>query len=145
MQTLDPIQAFDYPENTVDTTLCDALQRQMPDGTIGPGLGDGHVSTPTRLVLNLRTGPRFWDGHPVTAADVVFSLERAASPADGSFYSQVFNRGRSIAATTPSDRHDHLSKPDYWLQGELSSMPGIVIEKAYARAGGQEVRNARRG
>jgi peptide/nickel transport system substrate-binding protein len=131
VETLDPVQAFDYPENTVDTTLCDSLQRQQPDGSIGPGLATATYPTPTRLVLNLRTGPRFWDGHPVTAADVVWSLQRAASATSGSFYSTVFSRVKSIVQTSPSVVTLTLSKPDYWLQGELSSMPGIVLEKAF--------------
>ena len=29
--TLDPIQAFDYPENTVITSMCDSLLQQQPD------------------------------------------------------------------------------------------------------------------
>ena len=28
---------------------------------------------------------RFWDGHPVTSADVVYSLDRAASPGLGAY------------------------------------------------------------
>jgi peptide/nickel transport system substrate-binding protein len=139
VETLDPDQAFDYPENTVDTTLCDSLQRQQPDGSIGPGLATATYPTPTKLVLNLRTGPRFWDGHPVTAADVVWSLKRAASPTSGSFYSEVFSRVKSIAATSPSVVTITLSKPDYWLQGELSSMPGIVLEKAYGEREGKKL------
>jgi len=138
VETLDPVQAFDYPENSVDTTLCDALQRQLPDGSIGPGLATATYPTPTKLVLNLRSGPTFWDGHPVTAADVVYSLKRAASPTSGSFYSLVFNRVKSIVATSPSVVTITLSKPDFWLQGELSSMPGIVVEKAYAEREGKK-------
>jgi peptide/nickel transport system substrate-binding protein len=138
VETLDPIQAFDYPENTTDTALCDSLQRQEPDGSIGPGLAVATYPTPTKLVLNLRSGPRFWDGHPVTAADVVFSLERAASTKDGSFYSEVFSRVKSIVATSPTVVTLTLSKPDYWLQGELSSMPGIVLEKAYVEREGKK-------
>ncbi|MFZ0384180.1 MAG: ABC transporter substrate-binding protein [Solirubrobacteraceae bacterium] len=138
VETLDPVQAFDYPENSVDTTLCDALQRQSPDGSIGPGLATATYPTPTKLVLNLRSGPTFWDGHPVTAADVVFSLKRAASPTSGSFYAVVFNRVKSIVATSPSVVTITLSKPDFWLQGELSSMPGIVVEKAYAERQGKK-------
>ena len=38
VQTLDPIQAFDYPENTVDTVLCESLLRQNPDGSLTAGL-----------------------------------------------------------------------------------------------------------
>jgi peptide/nickel transport system substrate-binding protein len=139
VETLDPVQAFDYPENTVDTTLCDSLQRQQPNGSIGPGLATATYPTPTKLVLNLRTGPRFWDGHPVTAADVVWSLKRAASPTSGSFYSTVFSRVKSIAASSPSTVTIALSKPDYWLQGELSSMPGIVVEKAYGEREGRKL------
>ncbi|HEX5195023.1 MAG TPA: ABC transporter substrate-binding protein [Solirubrobacteraceae bacterium] len=139
VETLDPVQAFDYPENTVDTTLCDSLQRQQPDGSIGPGLATATYPTPTKLVLNLRTGPRFWDGHPVTAADVVWSLKRAASPTSGSFYSTVFSRVKSIAQTSPSTVTITLKQPDYWLQGELSSMPGIVVEKAFAEREGKKL------
>src|SRR5215218_2916447 len=67
--TLDPIQAFDYPENTIQTALCESLLRQQPDGTIEPGLAaqaehpDDHT-----LVLKLRDGVKFWDGKPLTAA-----------------------------------------------------------------------------
>jgi peptide/nickel transport system substrate-binding protein len=138
VQTLDPSQAFDYPENTVDTTLCDSLLRQQPDGTIVSGLATATYPTPTRLVLNLRTGPRFWDGHPVTSADVVYSLERAASATDGSFYPQVFERVRSIRADGPQTVVIDLKQPDYWLTGELSQMAGVVYEKAFAQREGKQ-------
>ena len=37
--SLDPIFAFDYPENTVIFNMCEALLQQQPDGTIADGLG----------------------------------------------------------------------------------------------------------
>jgi peptide/nickel transport system substrate-binding protein len=137
VQTIDPIQAFDYPEDTVDTALCDSVLRQNPDGTIGPGLAVATYPTPTELVLNLRSGPTFWDGKPVTAADVAYSLQRAANPKAGGFYPQVFSRVKSIVATTPTEVTLTLKQPDYWLSGELSQMPGIVYEKAYAQKEGK--------
>lgn len=137
VQTIDPIQAFDYPEDTVDTALCDSVLRQNPDGTIGPGLAVATYPTPTELVLNLRSGPTFWDGKPVTAADVAYSLQRAANPKAGGFYPQVFSRVKSIVATTPTEVPLTLKQPDYWLSGELSQMPGIVYEKAYAQKEGK--------
>jgi peptide/nickel transport system substrate-binding protein len=30
-----------------------------------------------------------------------------------------------------------LSQPDYWLEGELASMPGIIIEKSFAEKEGK--------
>jgi peptide/nickel transport system substrate-binding protein len=137
VQTLDPIQAFDYPEDTVDTALCDSVLRQNPDGTIGPGLAVATYPNPTTLVLNLRSGPTFWDGKPVTAADVAYSLQRAANPKAGGFYPQVFSRVKSIVATSPTEVTLALKQPDYWLSGELSQMAGIVYEKAYAEKQGK--------
>lgn len=137
VQTIDPIQAFDYPEDTVDTALCDSVLRQNPDGTIGPGLAVATYPTPTKLVLNLRSGPTFWDGKPVTADDMAYSLQRAANPKAGGFYPQVFSRVKSITVTSPTEVTLTLKQPDYWLSGELSQMPGIVYEKAYAEAKGK--------
>jgi peptide/nickel transport system substrate-binding protein len=138
VDTLNPDQAFDYPEDTVDTALCDSLLRQEPDGTIVSGLATATYPSPTELVLNLRTGPRFWDGEPVTSADVVYSLDRAASTTDGSFYPQVFDRVKSITAPNPSTVVITLKEPDYWLTGELSEMAGIVYEKSYAIKEGKQ-------
>ncbi len=139
VQTLDPIQAFDYPEDTVDTALCDSLLRQNPDGTIGPGLAVATYPSPTRLVFNLRAGAHFWDGKPVTSADVVWSLKRAASTTNGSFYAQVLSRVKSIAAPSPTEVTLTLSQPDYWLTGELSQMAGIVVEKAFGEKEGKKL------
>jgi peptide/nickel transport system substrate-binding protein len=137
--TLDPIQAFDYPENTVDTALCDSLLRQQPDGTITPGLAEkAEHPNPTTLLLTLRSGPTFWDGKPVTAADAAFSLRRAADPKAGGFYPQVFARVASIAVTGDRQVTIKLKQPDYWLDGELSGMAGIVVEKAYVEREGKK-------
>src|SRR6201994_4176360 len=38
VNSLDPIYAFDYPENTAISLMCESLLRQAPDGSIGPGL-----------------------------------------------------------------------------------------------------------
>lgn len=139
VQTIDPIQAFDYPEDTVDTALCDSLLRQQPDGSIVSGLATATYPTPTKLVFDLRSGPTFWDGKPVTAADVVWSLQRAASTTNGSFYAVPLNRVKSIAATSPTQVTLTLKAPDYWLTGELSQMAGIVVEKAYGEKLGKKL------
>src|SRR5437588_663993 len=88
------------------------------------------AAAPVKLVFDLRAGAHFWDGKPVTSADVVWSLKRAASTTNGSFYAQVLNRVKSIDATSPTEVTLTLSQPDYWLTGELSQMSGIVVEKA---------------
>jgi peptide/nickel transport system substrate-binding protein len=137
--TIDPIQAFDYPENTVITTLCDSLGRQAPDGSIGPGLATLTHPDDKTLVITLKDGPTFWDGKPVTADDVLFSLKRAADPKGGGFYPAVFTRVASMAKTSDKVVTVKLKQPDFWLDGELSQMPGVVLEKAYAESKGRKL------
>jgi peptide/nickel transport system substrate-binding protein len=137
VNSLDPIFAFDYPENTADSLMCESLLRQAPDGSLQPGLASVANPSPTTMVFTLRPGVKFWDGHPVTPADVVYSLDRNTDPKLGGFYSLVFNRVKSIAATNSTQVTITLKQPDYWLQGELASMPGIIIEKAFAEKQGK--------
>jgi peptide/nickel transport system substrate-binding protein len=135
--SLDPIFSAGYPEYTADSLMCESLLRQAPDGSLQPGLATVSNPSPTTLVFTLRRGVRFWDGHPVTSADVVYSLIRAASPKLGGFYTAVFDRVNSIAATSPTQVTITLKQPDYWLEGGLSSMPGIIIEKSFAEKQGK--------
>ncbi|MGW4247319.1 ABC transporter substrate-binding protein [Nocardia sp. NPDC004722] len=135
--TVDPAMAFDYPENTVVATMCDALLRQKPDGSVDFGLAsDYRYQSPTSLALTIRKGVTFWDGKPLTVDDVVYSLNRHRDPSLGGFYGTVFDRVDKITAQGPDQVVITLTQPDYWLPGELSAMPGIVVEKSFAEQAG---------
>ena len=44
-------------------------------GGIQPDLASSFsIPNPTTYVYNLRHGVKFWDGHPLTSADVIYSL-----------------------------------------------------------------------
>jgi peptide/nickel transport system substrate-binding protein len=136
VNSLDPIYAFDYPENTTDSLLYESLLRQAPDGSIGPGLATMTNPDQNTIVLTLKPGVTFWDGHPVTADDVVFSLNRNIDAKLAGFYPAVFTRVQSIAATGPSEVTIKMKQPDYWFIGELASIPAMIIEKSLAQAQG---------
>jgi peptide/nickel transport system substrate-binding protein len=136
VDSLDPILSIDFPEYTAVSLMCESLLRQAPDGALEPGLATVSNPSPTRLVFTLRQGVDFWDGDPVTAADVVYSLDRNTNPKLGGFYAPVFDRVKSITATGPRQVTITLTQPDYWLEGELSSMPGVVIEESFAQKEG---------
>jgi peptide/nickel transport system substrate-binding protein len=138
VNSLDPIYAFDYPENTAISLMCESLLRQSPSGAIGPGLATLSTPSPTKLVFTINKAAKFWDGHPVTPADVVYSLDRNTNTTLAGFYGLVFSRVKSIAATGADQVTITLKQPDYWLQGELASIPGIVIEKAFAQQQGKK-------
>ncbi len=140
--SLDPIYAFDYPENTVLSVLCETLLHQEPDGSITPGLADLTYPNDTTMVFTLKPGITFWDGKPMTPEDVVYSLERNTDPKLGGFYGATFNFVRSIEVTGPNEVTIELKQPDYWLAGELASTPGWIVEKAFTEAAGTDFGSA---
>lgn len=135
--TLDPIFTFTYPENTAVSLMCEALLKQAPTGKIEPGLATLSTPNSTTMVFKIRSGASFWDGHPVTATDVVYSLDRAKTTALGGFYASLFTRVTSITATNSKTVTISLKEPTSFLEDELSGMPGVVIEKAYAQKVGK--------
>ncbi len=136
INTLDPIYAFDYPENTVLYSMCESLLQQQPDGTITPGITTLTRPDDTTMVFTVTDGVTFWDGTPLTADDIVFSLQREMDPTLGGFYGLAFARVASIEATAPNEVTLTLSQPDYFLEGELASTPGIIVQKAFVEAAG---------
>jgi len=137
-QTLDPIQGFDYPEQTADSILCDSLLRQQPDMSYGPGLATYTNPSPTEFDFTINEKANFWDGTPVTAQDAVFSLKRAADPKGGGYYAGAFDRVKSFDVTGDKTFTITLTQPDYWLLGELSSTPGAVVQQKFAEAKGKD-------
>ena len=136
VNTLDPIYAFDYPENTVIYSMCESLLAQQPDGSITPGITTLTRPDDTTMVFTITDGVTFWDGTPLTADDIVFSLQREMDPTLGGFYGLAFARVASIEPTAPNEVTIKLSQPDYFLEGELASTPGIIVQKAFVEAAG---------
>ena len=136
VNSLDPIYAFDYPENTTDSLLYESLLRQAPDGSLGPGLATLTYTNPTTLVFTLKPGVTFWDGNPLTTDDVVYSLNRNTDPALAGFYPAVFNRVQSIAATGSNQVTITMKQADYWFPPEMASIPGMIVEKKFTLAQG---------
>jgi peptide/nickel transport system substrate-binding protein len=136
VNSLDPIYSFDYPENTVIYSMCESLLWQQPDGTITPGITTLTRPDDLTMVFTVRDNVTFWDGSPLTADDIVFSLQRQMDPTLGGFYGAAFARVASITATAPNEVTVALSQPDYFLEGELASTPGIIVSKAFVEAQG---------
>src|SRR5437588_8502667 len=65
VSSLDPIFAFDYPENTAIASMCDTLLRQSPEGVVGPGLSTLTYTNPTTLVFKINPAAKFREGYPL--------------------------------------------------------------------------------
>ncbi len=128
--TIDPIFVFDYPDNAAMAIACESLLRQNPDLTIGPGLATKvEYTSPTSMVITLRDDVKFWDGTPMTAADVAFSLNRQKDPANGGFYGATFVNVTSIEVTGDTEVTVTTTMQDMALLGELSGPIGAVVQQ----------------
>jgi peptide/nickel transport system substrate-binding protein len=144
--SIDPIYGGDYPELLPLSLTCESLLRQEPDGSIGPGLATKAKYTNARtLVITLRSGVKFWDGSPMTAADVAFSLQRQVDPKAGGYYPYSFASVNTIRATGPLKVTLKLRRPDYWLRNHLSWLPGVVLSKRAVQAEGRDYGTPRAG
>ena len=142
----DPLKTADYPEETILGNVCESVLRTGADYSLNPGIAKSW-SQPDgeHLVLDLDPRARFSDGHPVTPADVVYSLARNQVPAVASNYADSYNDVTSIKATGPEQVTVTFSKPDYLFVHNLGILAGAVVEKAFAVKAGANFGNAETG
>ncbi|MFG2965873.1 ABC transporter substrate-binding protein [Streptomyces sp. NPDC048288] len=139
--TLDPPNAATYGGGQVVMNLCDTLVRYDADYHLSEGLATFKQESPTKLVYNLHTA-KFWDGKPVTAEDVVYSLGRAKAD---SIVSSFFQSVKSIKATGDKEVTVTFSEPDEKFNSEMANISGVIVEKAYAEKAGKNFGTAAGG
>ncbi|MEU6215271.1 ABC transporter substrate-binding protein [Streptomyces sp. NPDC047023] len=137
--TLDYTVAFDYPQNTILSNVCESLMRWTPGLTTEPGLARQATNPdPTTWVYDLRPGVRFHDGNEMTADDVVFSLGRQTDPGNAAAWAQVFQNVASVTKTGPLQVTVRLKKPDSQFPQYMATAAGVVASKAGVEAAGED-------
>ncbi|GAA1960005.1 ABC transporter substrate-binding protein [Catenulispora subtropica] len=137
-QTLDYIQAFDYPQNMILSNVCESLMRWNPDLTESPGLASKvEQPDPNTYVYTLRQGVKFHDGGTMTADDVVFSLKRQMDPNAGSYWISTFDNVDSVTKTGPLQVTVKLKKPDSQFGEEMANASGVVVHASTVQSAGQ--------
>ncbi|MFG2917678.1 ABC transporter substrate-binding protein [Kitasatospora sp. NPDC048298] len=137
--TLDYVQAFDYPQNTVLANVCESLMRWTPRLTLAPGLAERASNPdPTTWVYDLRPGVHFHDGTVMTADDVVFSLGRQTDPNNAPAWAQVFQNVDSVTATGPLQVTVKLKQPDSQFPQYMATAAGVVVARAGVEAAGKD-------
>lgn len=134
---IDPANATTYSGGTVVNNLCDSLLRLKPDFSLTPNLATYEQVTPTELVFTIKDGATFWDGSPVTAEDVAYSLNRSMDPAN--IVSFVFANVKSVEATGPLEVTVTFTQPDELFIKEMGSIASSVMEKNFSEQAGDEL------
>ncbi|PRI11291.1 ABC transporter substrate-binding protein [Leucobacter massiliensis] len=147
LASLDPAKAFNYPENTIVSNLCEPLFQMQPDFSVKPNLAT-EASTEDGLTwtVALRDDVTFWDGTPMTVDDVVYSLKRHSDPAEGSYWTGgVTANITDVVASGDSEITISLASPDQLLPSSLSTVLGVVVQEKQRKAAGENYGNPETG
>ena len=137
--SLDPVKYADYPEQLIIPNMCESLVAEVPGQKIVPDLATSWSQpSPTTVVFNIRHGVKFWDGTPMTSADVVYSLDRNFVTANESIYAYepAFEDIKSVTATGPYTVTVTLKTPNVTFVPEMASLGGAIVEKAFTQKAG---------
>lgn len=143
LASLDPIKAFNYPENTIVSNLCESLFQIQPDFSIAPNLAtdskteDGKVWT-----FGIQDNVTFWDGTPMTVEDVIYSINRHIDPAEGSYWGGgVVSNIASVEKTGDWEITITLNEADSALPSSLATIIGVVVQQEFREAAGENYGN----
>jgi peptide/nickel transport system substrate-binding protein len=133
---LEYTHSADSGSATVISVGCETLVRFDKNGGLQPALA-ASFSTPnaTTYIYRIRKGVKFWDGKPLTTADVVYSLQQAASKTAGSQIAAFYTSVSSIKATGPTTVTIKLSAPDPYFR--YSPAVTYILEKAFWQKNGK--------
>ncbi|WES65857.1 ABC transporter substrate-binding protein [Microbacter sp. GSS18] len=137
--TLNPASSA----NLIIPNLCDNLLTLQPDFSIEPGIAtSADFVDPVTFVITLRDDVTFWDGAPVTADDVVFSLRQSMNPMSqwyGAFALVVPDPEAGIVATGPHEVTVNFVAPDSTFRDALAGQGAAVMQKAFGESVGEAV------
>ena len=147
LASLDPIKAFNYPENQVVSNLCESLFQMQPDFSLEPNLATGGESEDgTSWTIGIRDDVTFWDGSQMTVDDVIFSLNRHLDPDEGSYWGS--GTTENIESVTQSGDWEitiDLKSPDAVLPDSLANIIGVVVQQDHRESAGENYGNPEAG
>lgn len=125
--TIDPAKISDYTDYMAAVNLYDGLVSVDSKGNIIPRLAQSWVVSPDarEVTYTLRADAKFTDGTPVTAADVVYSVERLLRINQGpaNLFADVLTPG----AVTAVDEHTVKFTLAKTFAPFLTTVPAIFI------------------
>ncbi|MFF7989491.1 ABC transporter substrate-binding protein [Kitasatospora xanthocidica] len=130
--TLDPASSYDsgswlVMRNTFQSLLTfpAAASNPTPDAAQSCEFTGGEA---TEYHCTLRPGQKFSNGHPLTAADVVFSIERTKKINDENGPVSLLSSIKSVEAKGDNEVLFHLAAPDATLPAKLATPAGAIVD-----------------
>lgn len=122
-------------DEVFDYNVYQHLVQLAPNGQIVPVLASKYSWSADRktITFTLRQGVKFSNGDPLTAADVVYSLNRVVAKGSKYPYATLMGTLTKVTATDASTVTVTLSQPDQeWLYQLAAYSNGIVLDQKAA-------------
>ena len=114
--TMDPLKRTITPTTNVHYNIFDTLVRQDREGKLLPWVATSWKRVaPTVWEFKLRRDVKFWNGDPLTSADVKFSVEKIKDPPEGS------EQGPRVATV------ERIETPDPYTVRYITAKPTAMI------------------
>jgi peptide/nickel transport system substrate-binding protein len=139
--SVDPAFDYDFVSGLATSSITEPLLVFCEQDTkLCPNLAEAWEVSDDGLVytMHLRQGVTFHDGSPMTAEDVVFSLDRIRDPALGSYVGWMLASVASVEATDDKTVVITLSAPDALFEYALASTAAHVVNKAFVEQNGDK-------
>lgn len=132
--SLDPLKVGAESGYTVTANLCENLLALNPDFSVGPNLAtSAEWANDTTFVIKLRQDVTFWDGKPMTAEDVAYSIRRQADP-KGAVHASNYAGMTKVAETGPLEVTLNFAAHDAQFRNTLASNSAAIFQKAYTES-----------
>ena len=132
--SLDPRVGTDSASEHIDELLFDGLVKRDEHFHFSPALAESwEQPDPRTVIFHLRSGVRFSDGRPMTARDVVWSVESMRNGAVVSSKAATYVSIASVEARDAQTVVFHLKQPDNFLIRNLATGALGVIPEGSGR------------
>jgi peptide/nickel transport system substrate-binding protein len=121
-------------DEVVYANVFEGLTRFGPDGSVNPGLAESwEISEDgTTYTFTLRSGVTFHDGEPMTAEDVVFTLDRARAEGSTNAQPALFANIVSVEAVDDTTVTVTLDGPDGAFLFDMAWGDAVIVDPASA-------------
>jgi len=136
VMSMDSAKDPNLPSVRTQSTAFDRVLAQDNEGNIVPSVTSYATPDSKTVVLTLRDDVKFWDGTPLTAEDVAYSINRHVGPDSTSLQAQFFATVESVEVTDPKTVTIKLAAPDPAMPTKLAVF-AFVRQQAYDEAAGE--------
>lgn len=136
IMSMDVAKDLLVPSQRAQGAAFDRVLTQDNEGNVIPSVTSYSSPDPQTIVLTLRDDVTFWDGTPLTAEDVAYSISRHTGPDSTSLAAQFFGAVESVEVTDPKTVTIKLLAPDPAMPTKLAVF-AQVRQKAYDDAAGE--------